>query len=362
MLGSNCLLYEADGGPDVNIGTTDSPLMVSHAEFTQLDYAKYAVLYFDVDVDRLRATAAECQTIARSRHGDDSGRAREYARAADLCERAAKIILDFGAAGDEVNRRRLVAICKHDTSVATLGGVPGFAQMARENFEEALVEIDAQAPADELPEKIPYRGPSYDASTGRFAMGEIAGGGQAYWTLNQPGVGMANGLIVGPPEIGKTSSLRLVLMEAVQEPKFVIWLADPTGRHFGEDAWKKVDAKIARDPKQVRDLLREAVRVIDSRQKHGRFPDPTPQRPGIVFALEEAHELLADDLEATQLAERIATEGGAVSVALVVTAPSTDLENFGGSLALRSALAAVNAFPMGPNGPYMLDELRSARR
>jgi hypothetical protein len=60
----NCLLYEADGGPDVNAGTEHQPVMITHAEAIQVTYAKHLLLEFDADLARLQAAAHACQDVA----------------------------------------------------------------------------------------------------------------------------------------------------------------------------------------------------------------------------------------------------------------------------------------------------------
>jgi hypothetical protein len=169
---------------------------------------------------------------------------------------------------------------------------------------------------------------------------------------------MENGLILGPAGIGKSSTLRIVLVEATLQPKFSLWLADPTNRHGFEGTFGGAADKIAPNTREILAVLREAVHMTDSRLKRGRFPDPSTERRGVLIALEECQEVFADNLEATHLAERIVVDGGPVSVALVATAPDTDLAYYGGSVVLRTGLAKTNAFAMGPNGPYMLKALQ----
>jgi hypothetical protein len=358
---ANCLLYEADGGPDVNVGPDEQPRIVSHAEAVQITYAENIVIQCEADLDRLRTAGRHCQQKAAEHQTSRPKYARENARAADLCERAAQIVLDAGAAGNERNRRLLMAITKYNTNMAALGRIPQVAKDARTELEAELAEIDAEPdPAAGIPDMLPFQGPTYDPATGRFSIGEGAEGVVAHWTLNTPGTGMEHGLICGPEGIGKSNVLRIVLAEAMLQPKFALWLADPTGRHNFPDTYSAVADKIATTPRDTLTVLREAVRVIETRTKRGRFPDPTPQRQGVLVAIEDCHITFADDLEATRLAERIVTAGGPVSVGLVVTAPGTDLTHFGGSLTLRTGLARTNRMPMGSNGAHMLNELRRA--
>jgi hypothetical protein len=359
VLASNCLLYEADGGPDVNWGTDDERVMTSHAEATQVTYAKHLLLDLDADIERLRATAERCQQLAAASFESRPDHAQQNARAADLCERAAQMVLDFGAAGDDRERRRLIAICEHDTNILawTVGGA--LAEDAKRELAETLAEIDAEhRPGDDLPDTAHFDGPTYDEATGRLRIGVTAEAGEAHWTLNTPGVGLHNGLIIGPPEIGKTNLVRIVLVEAILQPKFALWLGDPTGRHnISAGPFASVASRIATNHRDVVELLREAGRVVDARTRRGTFADPTTAKQGILVVIEDCHEVFADNLESAGLAEHVALLGGPVSVALIVTAPGAELAYYGGSAELRGALAATNCVPLGPNSLHMLREL-----
>lgn len=75
-----------------------------------------------------------------------------------------------------------------------------------------------------------------------------------------------------------------------------IWYADPTGRHdIATGRFAEVASRIASDHRAVVESLREAARVVDARTERGTFPEPTPQKQGILLVIE-------DDLEATQRA------------------------------------------------------------
>ncbi|MGW3653544.1 hypothetical protein [Streptomyces sp. NPDC000878] len=272
VLATNCLLYEADGGPDVNIGAEDTPENVPHEVAVQINYAQNLILECDGDFERIRAAGRACQQAAAERQKDHPGRARQDARAADLCERAAQMVLDAGAAVDDRNRRHLLAHCQYASTMATLGGIPVVADDAQNDLEQTLREIDAEPdPADGLPDQLRFEGTTYDPATGRFRIGEGADGVAAHWRLNTPGAGMEHGLILGPAQIGKSNVLRLVLVEASVQPKFAIWMADPTDRHHFPGFLEGIATKVATSPRDSIQLLREAVRVIYSRTKRGHF-------------------------------------------------------------------------------------------
>ena len=89
-------------------------------------------------------------------------------------------------------------------------------------------------------------------------------------------------------------------------------------------------------------MLRAAADIIPARMKAGGCPDPLPDKPGILIAIDECEHVFAANKEATSLGEFIVTEGGPAGVALVATARGGSLAYFGGSARLRSGLASGN--------------------
>jgi hypothetical protein len=66
---------------------------------------------------------------------------RQLFRAADLCEQAALMVEDAGAVHDDKARRRLVAICEHETTNIALGL---FAPSTIKELRRTLREIDRE--------------------------------------------------------------------------------------------------------------------------------------------------------------------------------------------------------------------------
>lgn len=137
-LGTNCLLYEEDRGPEkLNVGSRRYPLMVSRSQTWQHAYALYAIVSFDGDHARLKAAA-------RQSLGDIPAKphfARQLSRAVDICEQAARMVEDAGAVHDDKARRRLVAICEHETTNVFLGL---FAPNTIKELRRTLKEIDRE--------------------------------------------------------------------------------------------------------------------------------------------------------------------------------------------------------------------------
>jgi hypothetical protein len=198
-----------------------------------------------------------------------------------------------------------------------------------------------------IPDEVKFEQPSYDPSTGRFEFGVGPGGVPLHWRLHTPGEGVHHGLIVGEEGIGKTSALRLVMIEAMCSGRFAVWPADPSGRHDLSWAAGAVDL-IAHNPAETVRMLRAAAEIIPARMKAGGCPDPLPDKPGILIAIDECEHVFAGNKEATSLGELIVTEGGPAGVALVATARGGSLAYFGGSARLRSALASGNCVGTDP--------------
>ena len=202
-----------------------------------------------------------------------------------------------------------------------------------------------------------YAGPSYDPATGRFRIGVGPRDEPITWRLNTPGVGVEHGLILGGPETGKTNTVRILNVEAIQTGRFLIWPADPTGRHNLRSVWAPAADWIADTPAETVSMLTVANRIITKRLEHGGYTDPTPDKPGILITIDESQAVFAGDPDATALAQRIAAAGGPAGVALVVTARGVDLAYYGGSRALRTALARTNRYACGPDGLDLLAKL-----
>ncbi|HLQ53035.1 MAG TPA: hypothetical protein VK162_02055 [Streptosporangiaceae bacterium] len=141
----NCLLYEADPGPAlVNVGSSDEPRMIPRDQAWQHAYALHVVVACAGDHARLTAAARQCREDMSSKAKPRSPHAKALARAADLCDQAARMAEDADAVHDDKARRRLVASCEHETMVIALGVIPGVAQDSAENLLETFRRIDEE--------------------------------------------------------------------------------------------------------------------------------------------------------------------------------------------------------------------------
>jgi hypothetical protein len=161
-----------------------------------------------------------------------------------------------------------------------------------------------------LPDKVSYPGPSYDPGTGRFRTGVSEDGRHSTWRLNTPGEGVNHGLIVGGPGTGKSSLLRLLMVEAITSRRFGLWAADPTGRHDLKAMLSGVAGRLAENRAETVELLEAASRVISERAKDGGYTDPSSETPGILLVVEDCGQVFTANRHATRVAEQVVTQGG----------------------------------------------------
>jgi hypothetical protein len=102
----------------------------------------------DGDHARLLAAARECEAEAARRAPGSPHRAREWARAVDLCTMAAAMVEGAGGHHDDKARRRVVASCRHETTMMALGSIPSVAESSAQDLIEHLAVIDAQPATD----------------------------------------------------------------------------------------------------------------------------------------------------------------------------------------------------------------------
>ncbi|WP_197038648.1 hypothetical protein [Herbidospora cretacea] len=162
----NCLLYENDPGPaELNVGTAQEPHYVPRSLAWQQGYAMNVLVDFDGDHARLLAAAGECQAEA-DRRAESPYQAQEWSRAADLCTLAAAMVEGAGGHHDDKARQRMVASCRHETTMMALGSIAAVAESSAQELVEQLAAIDSECAADSegLPEG-PAEHPPDDTAT-----------------------------------------------------------------------------------------------------------------------------------------------------------------------------------------------------
>lgn len=198
----------------------------------------------------------------------------------------------------------------------------------------------------DLPEQF------YDPDTGAAVFARDEDGTRISWQLHTPGEGVHCGIIMGPPESGRSNALNLLLAAALQSTLYVPWVADPLGRNSHRfKAWMPAIDWMATTGSETTKLLQAGARVVEARLADGPYRDPCDERPGILILVDECEYAFRTGM-AARAAETIATRGQRAAVGLVVTCADGDLTTtFGGRRALREAMAhAPNRVGMGLGG------------
>ncbi|UGT97760.1 hypothetical protein LTQ55_03750 [Mycobacterium intracellulare] len=110
LYAANCSLYEDDDGPaQLNISSHLEPHVVSRVEAFRDLYSRLLLEELGADAARIAALARD---IDRARRNNRTA-AVVWDIAAELCQRAADVIDNIGAATDARARRKLLAGTKH---------------------------------------------------------------------------------------------------------------------------------------------------------------------------------------------------------------------------------------------------------
>lgn len=167
-LARNCLLYEEDLGPEqVNIGNTIEPKMVPRHEALRGLHTRLLIEYLEADVARLAGLEQRMWQALRERSQPDCSprlygalvdggagtppafagegqREVEETRkcVVDLCQRAATMIRDAGAAEDERCRQRFLAGLAYRNTTDVLGDLPGVPEDSAARLLHRLDELD----------------------------------------------------------------------------------------------------------------------------------------------------------------------------------------------------------------------------
>ncbi|MGH3864681.1 MAG: hypothetical protein ACRDQ4_00855 [Pseudonocardiaceae bacterium] len=169
---------------------------------------------------------------------------------------------------------------------------------------------------------------------------------------------MENGLITGPADIGKTTFLTVVILEALSSTVFHCGIVDPLNRNGLPELFVEGTIRVATTRSQAGDLLAAFAREVDTRTPHGeRYRNPSPEYPGMLLAIDDAHEVLRDP-DAASLAAHIAINGPREGVGIVVSTMSVDVEDFAGHRDLLLALSKENTVIFNQEQLYQVLRLR----
>ena len=223
--------------------------------------------------------------------------------------------------------------------------------------ESDLAWADERNDADWLP-ATPFEGPTYDPATGLFRFG-MGMDGPGHWRLTDHGVGATNALIAGPGGSGKSNALCLAVVEAMCSGVFDIAVADPLDRNGLLDQVDSYAVRSANTRAATTSLLAWTLEQVQARYAQAdlwRRPDPSHR--GLLLAIDDAHQVLADPRVA-DLATRVAVNGPAVGIGLVIVIESLSLDIVAGRRDLLLALGKMNAFLFDQRQLQLWEALRN---
>ncbi|MFI5484699.1 hypothetical protein [Micromonospora echinaurantiaca] len=185
-----------------------------------------------------------------------------------------------------------------------------------------------------------YAGPDFDHETGRFSVGIGLDGTKMHWEVWDQNRLLRNGVIMGPPDSGKTNSLTVAIFGYLDSGLFIPWLGDGGGRHNLLRKWGRAADWIASNPRELELMLGAAVAIAEGRRTDSAYQGISRKTPGILLAVEDLHLALDNAPHLVEKFERLSEIGPASGVATVVTVPDSNLARFGGSRKLRSNLGS----------------------
>ena len=136
----NCLLCEADAGPDSMQATSlSTSLSIPRSEAWQLSYAMGLLENCGSDAARLTATRTACTSLCvRSPYREGRWGRIELSRAIDLCDQTLRMIEGITAALGDVGLPLLRALCKHEKITVALGIIEPIAESAKVDLRQAV--------------------------------------------------------------------------------------------------------------------------------------------------------------------------------------------------------------------------------
>ena len=176
--------------------------------------------------------------------------------------------------------------------------------------EIRVLDIDPHADA------IPWPGPSTNTITEPIDLGPFEDAAPCKVLFLRRHV-----LFGGATGAGKSSGLNVLMGNLAACRDVVIWAIDlKKGMELGP--WAPCIDRLATTPDEARQLLADAVKVLEARaallaERGERVWQPTPDMPALVIVIDEYAELSDDAHDAIKRADSIARRGRAVAVNLV---------------------------------------------
>lgn len=206
-----------------------------------------------------------------------------------------------------------------------------------------------------------WPGPRLDPQTGTFPIALTGDGELLPLRLWWPGSGTCHVLVSGTKGSGKSRTLDLILAEVTHSDRLYPVVIDASGGQSLPD-WLEVVPKAATNRTDAKALLRWAEHVMRARNEHyakvewtdergrrrrGRNSiDPTPQAPGIVIIIDEAHELLMGDRDARRLVEQLTQMGRKTAISVVLATQVASVAQLGGSNVIRDMIKSDNVIAL----------------
>lgn len=205
-----------------------------------------------------------------------------------------------------------------------------------------------------------WTGPGLDVNEGTFRLALTADGEWLNWRLWRPGSGMCHGLVAGTTGSGKSATVDLLLSEVAKSDRLFPIIIDGSGGASVPDWLQHVKYK-ATTVEETIELLERIVAAMDDRftvitqmewtdkkgrKRRGRNSiDPTPQMPGIVLVIDEAHRFLMDAEHGKtirRLIEIITQMGRKVAAGVVLATQQASVSQLGGSSVIRDMCKSGN--------------------
>lgn len=180
---------------------------------------------------------------------------------------------------------------------------------------------------------------------GLLDLGPYADGtGEAQYRLYTEG-SMWSGVIIGGTGIGKSRLVESIVISALSGGDTEYIYIDP--QNGVSSPALAEHAHWFATMRNVNDVLAAAIAMLEARGEEAAVEGwtgftPSPQRPGLLFVLEECHNIFADQAAARGWA-KIAREGRKLGMALLCISQYPGLETFGGHEPLRSSIMEGNA-------------------
>ncbi|MGW9351729.1 hypothetical protein [Nocardiopsis flavescens] len=199
-----------------------------------------------------------------------------------------------------------------------------------------------------LSEKVPLEAGRLDIEGGQvhIRLGPYADGdGQARYRLYTDD-SMWSGFVAGSTGSGKSGLIDALALGAWETGSTVVLYLDPKNGGSSPRIFDRAHWAVPNDPATWDRLLSGLVELVEARglENSARLKTsgftPTAERPGVLVIVDECHAVITADTAYRW--GRIAREGRAAGVALVLASQIYGLDSFGGSDAVRANVTSGN--------------------